>query len=75
MIYVYIYIYIYIYATSSCEISRSIIDDLVDICDEIIGTKKKTIPTKTVNMNSISTYFYILPAYLLIAIALIALTW
>ena len=38
--YIYIYIYIYIYATCSSEISRSIIDDLVDICDEIIGTKK-----------------------------------
>ena len=49
---------------------RSITDDFVIMCDEIIN-RTKTVPTKTFPTKSTSTNFYILLACLLINIALL----
>ena len=70
------YIYIWNAATCSCkngEYARSIIDDSVITCDEIIGTTKSTL-TKIVAAKIIFYIFYIfhiLPAFLFITIALL----
>ena len=65
--------YIWNPATCCCEngnFLRSITDDFVIMCDEIIN-RTKTVPTKTFPTKSTSTNFYILLACLLINIALL----
>ena len=67
------YIYIRNAATCSCKngkYARSIIDDSVITCDEIIGTTKSTL-TKIVAAKIIFYIFHILPAFLFITIALL----
>ena len=63
----------YIWSSATCcsgNFLRSITDDFVITCDEIIN-RTKTVPTKTLPTESTSTNFCILLAYLLINIALL----
>ena len=64
--------------TCSCENGKylaSVIDNLVNMCDEIVEETKTVLTkitlTKTVSTNSTSTNFYILLAFLLTTIALL----